>query len=273
MKTSIFRTLLKQGNSLSRLFGSLAAGAALIAIGNLASYPAHALQANGRHAITYTTDAPAAAPVQENETETKDAVPDAGTPDFSLTSSPSTLTITQGKTGVETLTLTALNGFASNVQLTASASSVVETKAQICAALDSESATQIVLALTFYTYPYTCPVASPALKIAGRPEAVSLNREPGNQSPNHSIPERAGIAVAGLFLAGLIGRRSRKLRGVAGLMVLIVLSLSLSSCGGSSKPVNNPNDLPFGSYSITIIGTDSADTALTHSTTFTVVVN
>lgn len=78
----------------------------------------------------------------------------------------------------------------------------------------------------------------------------------------------AGMAFAGLLLAGFLGRSSRKLRGLACLLVLTAIGLAVTACGGSSSnTVSNP---PKGTYTVTLTGADTSSTSVPQaSTTFT----
>ncbi len=53
-----------------------------------------------------------------------------------------------------------------------------------------------------------------------------------NNTPKRSNPVPAGIAFAGLMLAGFLGRSSRKLRQLACVIALASLGLAISACGG-----------------------------------------
>jgi subtilase family serine protease len=100
----------------------------------------------------------------------------------------------------------------------------------------------------------------------GGPLKTSQNKLPINPVPG-------GVALAGLALGGLIAR-SRKLRALAGVILLGSIGLGLSACGGGSgggsgSTVPNP---PKGSYTITLTGTDSAKSTITAQTTFSLVI-
>lgn len=260
MQNSSLRSSLRFGTVLPRPVSLLVSGIALIAIGSLAAQPALAMQAEGQSAIKMTVNSLGTAPANDR--------PEVAANDFTLTSSPSTLTIPYGSTGAETLTLAPVGIYLGIVNLTASVPVAVNTNAQGClsgtgvvgSSISVTKSTPVTL--TIYTYPTFCPIT-----------LGSLDKSPGtgNQSPaNHSVPLRASLAVAGLFLAGLMGRRARKLRGAASLVLLITLGLAISGCGGGGGSTSN--NLARGSYPITITGTDSLNAALTHSTSFTLVV-
>jgi len=79
------------------------------------------------------------------------------------------------------------------------------------------------------------------------------------------------VAFAGLLLVGFMGRNSRKLRGLAAILLLAAVGLVVTACGGiQSNPLSNP---PAGTYTITVTGQDSATSTITGTTTFTFVIN
>jgi hypothetical protein len=91
-----------------------------------------------------------------------------------------------------------------------------------------------------------------------------------NNAPNPN-PVPAGIAFAGLLLAGFLGRYSRKFRGIACMIVLASIGLALSACGGSSG--TTVSDPPKGTYTVTVTGVDSVTSTTTAQTTFTFVID
>jgi disulfide bond formation protein DsbB len=81
------------------------------------------------------------------------------------------------------------------------------------------------------------------------------------------------VAFAGLLLAGFLGRRSRKLRGIAGLIVLAAVGLALTACSSNatlSTTVSNP---PKGTYTITVTGQDQTTASIEATSAFTFVIN
>ena len=95
-----------------------------------------------------------------------------------------------------------------------------------------------------------------------------------NNTPKKSNPVPAGIAFAGLLLAGFLGRSSRKLRQLACVIALASLGLVLSACGGGSgsggTTIPNPTK---GTYTITFQGQDSATTTITAQSSFSLVID
>jgi drug/metabolite transporter (DMT)-like permease len=74
--------------------------------------------------------------------------------------------------------------------------------------------------------------------------------------------------LGGLLCFGLRRRRSR-LWTALGLLLLIGTVCVLNACGGSS----NSNDVAKGSYTMELDGTDTSNSSIANSTTFTVTVD
>jgi hypothetical protein len=99
--------------------------------------------------------------------------------------------------------------------------------------------------------------------VAAAQSAASSNRGNG--------PVPMTVALAGLLVVGFMGRGSRRLRGLAGLLLLAIVGLAATACGGVyTTPDSNP---PTGSYTVTVTGQDSATSSITATTSFTFVIN
>lgn len=90
-----------------------------------------------------------------------------------------------------------------------------------------------------------------------------------NSAPS---PLPFGAALAGILVAGFLGRYSKKLRGLACVLLLGSIAFALSACGGGVNG-NTISDPPKGTYTITLTGTDSTTASITAQTTFTLVIN
>jgi len=124
--------------------------------------------------------------------------------------------------------------------------------------------------LTFDTLPADCgnaqtPVGGTPFRILSRTK-ISKN--------NSSNPAPLGAAFAGLLFIGYLGRRSRKFFTIAGVVVLLAVALTISSCGGggNTSTINVTPDPPKGSYTITITGVDSITQTITAKTNFSLVI-
>jgi hypothetical protein len=82
----------------------------------------------------------------------------------------------------------------------------------------------------------------------------------------------AGLAFAGLLLAGFVGRFARRFRTAAWVLVVAAAGLALSACG-SSSPSTKVSNPPRGTYTVTVNGADSVTTSNTGNTTFTFTIN
>jgi hypothetical protein len=203
---------------------------------------------------------------------------------IALTSSPATLTVAQGSSGTETITVTPSGGYTGTVDLTVNLPTAL---ANLCGGFaNANSAGDGVVPISSPTTPETnvmtldtnasdCNTAEARLRTGMRQlrtlRAGSLAK---NEVPkNGGNPVPLTVAFAGLLLAGFLGRGSRKLRGLAGLILLASVGLAVTACGGgnnTSPTVPNP---PQGTYSLTVTGTDSVTSTITSNTTFTFVIN
>lgn len=175
-------------------------------------------------------------------------------------------TITQGTLGSSAITITPLNGYTGNITFAVTAST--PGFANGCVLFSNYANVSgvnptTVGNLTVATRNIDCPPNSIGNQIGGATigEVRSLDATPHGSTP-------LGVALGGVLLAGLLGRRSRKLRRLASLLVLVALGGFAIGC---SEPA--PVLTPKGSYALTLVGTDSGATPnITASTTFTVVV-
>ena len=190
---------------------------------------------------------------------------------FALSAAPGTLTVASGAQGSETITVTPSGGYTGEVILnfTTSNDSALQ---NLCYNFSNpelerrgdgggEQRAHTVSRLAT-DLRYQRLGLRKLCTAAGRDEAVA-RVHPANSASNKggsSLP--GGLALAGLLLAGFLGRGSRKLRGLACAIALAALGLGISACGsgGSGGGVTIPNP-PSGTYTITVSGTDSVNPA------------
>jgi len=199
---------------------------------------------------------------------------------IALSSSPSTLTVSQGSSGNETLTVTPGSGYTGTVLLTFTTSNdsaltnlcygFTTTLTNGDGSVSVTSASAVSTSLTLDANASDC-IASSVQKHTG----PALHRLGGvktatNNSPN---PIPLTVALGGLLLAGFLGRSSRKFHAVAGLVALLAVGLAVSACGGGSSGTTAPTNPPKGTYTITVTGTDSVTATTTSSTKFTFVID
>jgi subtilase family serine protease len=207
-----------------------------------------------------------------------------GTCGFKMAFSPATLTVKQGSQGSETVTITPSGGYTGTVNLFYSTSNdtaltnlclFAGTGVNSDGSMTVASSATVTGTITIDTKASDC-TSTAAVRASGLrliPHGAG-SIKPSNNAPkkNNRIP--VGIGFGGLLLAGLLGRRSRKLRQLACVIALASLGLTLSACGGggsgSSSKIPNPAK---GTYTITFTGTDSTTSSITAQSSFSLVIN
>jgi subtilase family serine protease len=201
---------------------------------------------------------------------------------FAMAFSPATLTLKQGSQGNEGLTVTPAGGYTGTVNLTYATSNDTAL-ANLCVfagtgtnangSITVASSTAVTGQITIDTNASDCVTAA-AVKGRGLrviPHTRGSLKSNSTPKRNKSVP--AGMAFAGLVLAGFLGRSSRKLRQLACVIALASLGLVLSACGGGSSgsgtTVSNPAK---GTYTITFSGQDSATSSITAQSSFSLVI-
>ncbi|WP_058186786.1 protease pro-enzyme activation domain-containing protein [Terracidiphilus gabretensis] len=205
----------------------------------------------------------------------------SGSGAIAVSATPSTLTVSQGSQGSETILVTPSGGYTGTVILGVDFGSSDNTLANLCGGFtsanssgngevmignSSAASTQLVLD----TNASDCLTAD-AVKRTGMHQLRELmgKRIAAKSEPRSLLPE--GIAFAGLLAIGFIGRRSRKLRGLVAVLLLATVGMALSACGSTNgNTVSNP---PKGTYTTTIQAEDSATATITATTTFSFVID
>jgi subtilase family serine protease len=83
-------------------------------------------------------------------------------------------------------------------------------------------------------------------------------------------------ALAGVILLACFRRRSKLLRASVALGIALLLSFSglgLTGCSNNNSSTSTAEDVPAGTYTISLSGTDTLNATITASTTFTLTVN
>lgn len=210
------------------------------------------------------------------------------TPSITLGAAPATLTVTRGSSGTETITVTPAGGYKGTVDVSFTTSNN-SALANLCyqftpslsngdgqALISGTSAVSVSLNLDTnaadcassggypYGYGYGFYAQHPKWHRVGNSATVNTSR---NRKPS-PLPE--GFALAGLLLIGYLGRKSRNLRNLVMVLALMVAGFAISACGGGSSAPSNPAK---GTYTITVVGTDTNTKSITNKTTFTFVIN
>ena len=198
----------------------------------------------------------------------------AATPS-TFTLSASTTAITQGNSGVETITLTPVKGYTGTVNLALSINPLIVGGCFTATSGTIAGTSAATATATIYTSSASCPAGAVSLVKAGTAQA-SLSR-PATPGRSELPP---GVAMAGLLALGFVGQRSRRLRGAVTVALLaVVAGFGLSGCGSTSTAgqgitgsttstsTTSTGTAAKGTYTISVTGTDSV-TGATASTSF-----
>lgn len=196
------------------------------------------------------------------------ATTSSGTGSFTL--SATNITVARGNAGTSTITVTPKSGYTGTVQFTLSTtSSDIQNDTCFTLANVAVSGTAAVTdTLTIDTNAASCATTGAVLKGQQRMTRVSHIGSAGLGAARGPIA--AAAIFAGLLMAGFLGRYSRKLRVLAGVVLLAALGMALSGCGGGGSSISNA---PKGTYTLTLTGTDSSTATITTSTTFTLTID
>jgi subtilase family serine protease len=192
------------------------------------------------------------------------------------------VTESQGTTGTSTITVTPSGGYTGTVDLTLSTTSTALANLCVGFATATNSGGSVTVSgtaavTTQLGLDSNASDCAALVKGSGN-HKLRLLRTPGSGSRadgpkpgTRGLP--AGIAFAGLLLAGCLARASRKLRSLACVIALGAVGMALTACGSGSSSSTTVPDPPKGTYTITVTGTDSATSTITSSTTITLTIN
>jgi hypothetical protein len=189
----------------------------------------------------------------------------------SFTISAPALSIAAGANATETITLTPAGGYTGSVGFTVSTSSSITDTCYALGAANVTNSNPVQTSLTIYTDANTCSGYTPLSRKSGK--VASLDHRNAPALPRPSAP--VGISLAGLVAVGILGRRSKRLRGLVLMAMLGVAGFGLSGCGDSSSTGSTTlsANAPTGTYTVTVTATDAYTPTITASTTFTLTIH
>lgn len=174
------------------------------------------------------------------------------------------ITVAQGGSGTSTITVTPSGGYTGTVSFTVSTTGSGLANACYSAAnAVVAGATPVTASLTLDTNATSCANGGAVLHGKG------LHTIGASQPPHRPGTLPAGLAFAGLLFAGILAKSSRRLRSLAMLLLLASIGFGLSACGGGSS-LSNPSK---GTYTVTVVGQDSASAGINATTTFTLTID
>jgi subtilase family serine protease len=186
-----------------------------------------------------------------------------------FTLSATNLSVAQSSSGTSTITLTPQNGYTGTVAWTISTSSTALATACYSSMPNTtvSGTAAVTESLTIDTNPSDCATAQ-YTGTTGKRKLVS-GPTARNMPPNPFSAPAAAITLAALLCSGLFGRRSRALRLLCAIVFLSGLGLSSSGCGSSTTTSN----VPQGTYTIYISGSDTNASNISATTSMTLTVN
>ncbi|HKW16672.1 MAG TPA: protease pro-enzyme activation domain-containing protein [Terriglobales bacterium] len=186
----------------------------------------------------------------------------------------SDVTVTAGKSGSSTVTITPQEGYTGTIQWK------VPTLTNACLSISNTTvsdASPVTATLSIQTSSSACSSASLQRGLGDR----TINQtEVAAVSSRHLHSARAMILSIGLLfactvVAGPFSRR--KLWTIVGVFILLAISLMAVGCGGGPSSVvplpNNSGNVTPGTYNLTLTGTDTSDSAISGAATLTLTVN
>lgn len=135
----------------------------------------------------------------------------------------------------------------------------------------SSPTTPVTATLTINTSTASCGGAA-MIQGPGKSGSAVVAARGSNPSQQRSL---FGFAMGTFLFAGVLAFGSRKSRVLGSLALVVALSLVLPGCGGgSSSPVNKggSSTVAPGTYTLTVVGTDTALSNISGSTAFSVTV-
>lgn len=233
----------------------------------------------GSHVLTATYEGNSTFSVSSGSVAVTISATSSGTGSFTLGAT--NLTVSQGSSGASTITVTPAGGYTGTVFLTFDTSNdsalqnlcydFADTLTNGDGSVSVTGTSKVTTQLTFYANAADCATTN-AIKGTGkvRMRPMRMMHNAKNTAPGKPGNPGPLTALAGLLLAGFLGRYAKKLRPAALVLALVSVGFGLSGCGGSSSnTISNP---PTGTYTITLAGQDSNSTSITASTTFTLTI-
>lgn len=197
------------------------------------------------------------------------------TKSFTVAATPTALTLAAGSSGTSTITVTPAGGYTGTVAWTITSSPSITNACYTLPSAVVTGTTAATATLTIQTSSTSCTSGTSFMARLGAGNIASASAP---QQPSHSrLPE--GIALTGLLVTGYFGRRSRKLKGLVAMGLLMVGGLSLTGCsGGTSNNSGGTTTITTTNatknvYTLTIKGTDTTTSTITASTTLTLTVD
>uniref|UniRef100_E6PZA4 Putative Peptidase S8 and S53, subtilisin,kexin, sedolisin n=1 Tax=mine drainage metagenome TaxID=410659 RepID=E6PZA4_9ZZZZ len=216
------------------------------------------------------------------------SVVSSGVGTFTMTAS--NITVVDGNRGFSTITITPAGGYSGNVLLNitptgANANALASSACFQTTAIAVGATGSATGSFSVDTSAQNCINTNGQSRGKHGVSAVKPSTQQSSNNGNGRAPIAAATMLGGLLLAGFLGRKSRKLRGLAMVALLVSFGWALSGCGSSrggggygyggygygyGGTASNP---PTGTYTLSVTGTDSKTSSITYTTTATLQIN
>ena len=178
------------------------------------------------------------------------------------------ITVAQGSAASSTITVKPSGGYTGTVVVSLSTSS--NSLGNVCPVFSNvvvSSASPATTPLTIDTNAANCIATGNSRKAKGQ---ILKTAGLGDGLNGRSGPIPVLAVLGGLLMAGLLGRYSRRLRMLAGVILLATIGMAFTGCGGGNS--NTVSNAPKGSYTITVSGQDSNTASINATSTFTLTI-
>jgi subtilase family serine protease len=186
--------------------------------------------------------------------------------------------IVAGSAGTSTVTITPQEGYTGSISWVISSSPALTNGCFSLSNATVSNSSAVTATMNINTSSAACGAAVAALEHHGNnPATTALANGMNGHRPDFPPSEAPfGVALVTLLFGGVFACRSGKLRGTACLLLVAVLTIGLPGCGGSSSnnpPGGGPRNVAPGTYTLTVVGTDTSSASISGSTTLSVTVN
>jgi len=191
------------------------------------------------------------------------------------------LAVPSGSSGTSTVTITPQGGYTGTIAWTVSSSPTLTNGCFSLPNTTVSGTSPVTATLTVFTAASSCPAPAVAAATARNHALLGVGPRSSGNDEGHPVSGlqavQASMAMAGLVLFALLGRRSHKLGVIAAACILVVIGIAVSGCAGggggsstSSPPATATPTAAKGMYTVTITGTDASSTTQTTTMALTV---
>ena len=189
------------------------------------------------------------------------------------------LAVPSGSSGASTVTITPQGGYTGTIAWTVSSNPTITNGCFSLPNATVSGTSPVTVTLTVFTAASSCPAPAVAAASAYNHAFLGVGRRSSGNDEGHPLSGlravQASMAMAGLVLFALFGRRSHKFGVIAAAYILVVIGIAVSGCAGggsstSSPPTTATPTAAKGVYTVTITGTDASSTTQTTTMALTV---